>query len=140
VIGSEPQREGRVQEYAREIVQECSAIALVASRLPLGHDGIRISVSFGLNRSECIRASASRRAWTFPRVPGIEAPGVVDDPMDSGLPRARQVAGTKEASRRRVRARLYDGVDAALESPARRRLPDYIGHATARTRTGGFTE
>lgn len=61
--------------------------------IPVAPEGwVRIKVeAFGLNRSELHTRLGLAEGVTFPRVPGIEATGVVDDPGDSGLERGRQV-------------------------------------------------
>lgn len=54
---------------------------------------VRIAVkAFGLNRSELHTRLGLAEGVTFPRVPGIEAVGVIDDPSDSDLQRGQQVA------------------------------------------------
>jgi NADPH:quinone reductase len=53
---------------------------------------VRIAVkAFGLNRSELHTRLGLAEAVTFPRVPGIECAGVIDDPADSDLQRGQQV-------------------------------------------------
>jgi NADPH2:quinone reductase len=53
---------------------------------------VRIQVkAFGLNRSELHTRIGLAEGVTFPRVLGIEATGVVDDPGDSGLEAGQQV-------------------------------------------------
>ncbi len=57
-----------------------------------GPGWVRIAVkAFGLNRSELHTRLGLADGVTFPRVPGIEATGVVDDPSDSGLRPGQQV-------------------------------------------------
>lgn len=52
----------------------------------------RIAVkAFGLNRSELHTRLGYAEGVTFPRVPGIECAGVVDDPGDTDLQRGQQV-------------------------------------------------
>lgn len=59
---------------------------------PPGWVRIRVK-AFGLNRSELMtRQGLSGDAVTFPRVPGIEATGVVDLDTTGRLPRGQQVA------------------------------------------------
>jgi len=62
--------------------------------IPAARPGwIRIRVkAFGLNRSELHTRLGLAQGVTFPRVLGIEATGVVDDPGDSGLAIGTQVA------------------------------------------------
>jgi NADPH:quinone reductase len=53
---------------------------------------VRIAVkAFGLNRSELHTRLGLAEGVTFPRVPGIECAGVIDDPADSDLQRGQQV-------------------------------------------------
>ena len=71
--------------------------ALTLRNLPLPEPGpgwVRIRVrAFGLNRSELYtRQGLSGDAVTFPRVPGIEAVGVVDHDPSGRLSRGQQVA------------------------------------------------
>src|SRR5262245_7705586 len=66
---------------------------------------IRIRVkAFGLNRSELHTRLGLSQGVTFPRVLGIEATGVVDDPGDSGL-----AAGTQVATMMGGMGRVFDG-------------------------------
>jgi len=66
---------------------------------------VRIKVmAFGLNRSELHTRIGLAEGVTFPRVLGIEATGVVDDPSDSGLAVGQQVATMMGGMGRR-----YDG-------------------------------
>lgn len=54
---------------------------------------VRIEVkAFGLNRSELHTRLGLAEGVTFPRVPGIEASGVIDDPNGSDLTVGQQVA------------------------------------------------
>jgi NADPH:quinone reductase len=54
---------------------------------------VRIAVrAFGLNRSELHTRLGLAEGVTFPRVPGIEAVGVIDDPADTDLRPGQQVA------------------------------------------------
>jgi NADPH:quinone reductase len=54
---------------------------------------VRIRVrAFGLNRSELHTRLGYAEGVVFPRVPGIEATGVLDDPGTSGLAAGQQVA------------------------------------------------
>jgi NADPH2:quinone reductase len=53
---------------------------------------VRIAVkAFGLNRSELHTRLGFGEGVTFPRVPGIECAGVIDDPTDTDLQRGQQV-------------------------------------------------
>jgi NADPH:quinone reductase len=53
---------------------------------------VRIAVkAFGLNRSELHTRLGLAEGVTFPRVPGIECAGVIDDPTDTDLQRGQQV-------------------------------------------------
>ncbi|MGH3478764.1 MAG: zinc-binding dehydrogenase [Nocardioidaceae bacterium] len=66
---------------------------------------VRIAVkAFGLNRSELHTRLGLAEGVTFPRVPGIEATGVVDDPSDSGLSVGQQVVAMMGGM-----GRTYDG-------------------------------
>jgi NADPH2:quinone reductase len=66
---------------------------------------VRIAVRvFGLNRSELHTRLGLAEGVTFPRVPGIEATGVIDDPSDSGLRRGQQVVAMVGRM-----GRTYDG-------------------------------
>src|SRR6266540_3823524 len=66
---------------------------------------VRIAVRvFGLNRSELHTRLGLAEGVTFPRVPGIEATGVIDDPSDSGLRRGQQVVAMMGDM-----GRTYDG-------------------------------
>jgi len=66
---------------------------------------VRIAVKvFGLNRSELHTRLGLAEDVTFPRVPGIEAAGVIDDPSDSGLRRGQQVVAMMGDM-----GRTYDG-------------------------------
>jgi NADPH:quinone reductase-like Zn-dependent oxidoreductase len=56
-----------------------------------GHVRIRVK-AFGLNRSEYHTRIGLAQGVTFPRVLGIEATGLIDDPSDSGLRAGQQVA------------------------------------------------
>lgn len=58
---------------------------------PTGWVRIRVK-AFGLNRSELHTRLGYASGVTFPRVPGIEATGVVDDPGTSSLRAGQQVA------------------------------------------------
>ncbi|MET7395913.1 zinc-binding dehydrogenase [Dactylosporangium sp. NPDC005572] len=57
---------------------------------PPGWVRIRVE-AFGLNRSELHTRLGLAEGVTFPRVPGIEASGVVDDPGGTDLERGQQV-------------------------------------------------
>lgn len=66
---------------------------------------VRIRVkAFGLNRSELHTRIGLAQGVTFPRVLGIEATGVVDDPGDSGLAVGQQVVTMMGGM-----GRVYDG-------------------------------
>ena len=53
---------------------------------------VRVAVkAFGLNRSELHTRLGFAEGVTFPRVPGIECAGVIDDPADTDLQRGQQV-------------------------------------------------
>jgi NADPH2:quinone reductase len=66
---------------------------------------IRIRVkAFGLNRSELHTRIGLAQGVTFPRVLGIEATGVVDDPGNSGL-----AVGTQVATMMGGMGRVFDG-------------------------------
>src|SRR4029450_10737779 len=60
--------------------------------------------AFGLNRSELHTRLGLAEGVTFPRVLGIEATGVVDDPGDTDLPRGQQVVAMMGGM-----GRTYDG-------------------------------
>lgn len=66
---------------------------------------VRIKVAvFGLNRSELHTRLGYAEGVTFPRVPGIEAAGVIDDPGDTDLE-----AGTQVVAMMGGMGRTYDG-------------------------------
>jgi NADPH:quinone reductase-like Zn-dependent oxidoreductase len=66
---------------------------------------VRIRVmAFGLNRSELHTRMGLAEGVTFPRVLGIEATGILDDPGDSGL-----TLGTQVATMMGGMGRLFDG-------------------------------
>jgi NADPH:quinone reductase len=81
---------------------------LELTELPVPEAGpgwVRIAVkAFGLNRSELHTRLGLAEGVTFPRVPGIEATGVVDDPSDSGLSAGQQVVAMMGGM-----GRTYDG-------------------------------
>jgi NADPH:quinone reductase len=81
---------------------------------------IRIRVkAFGLNRSELHTRIGLAQGVTFPRVLGIEATGVVDDPGDRGL-----AAGTQVATMMGGMGRMFDGGYADyVVVPARQAIP-----------------
>jgi NADPH:quinone reductase len=66
-------------------------LALTELPVPRPEPGwVRIKVeAFGLNRSELHTRLGLAEGVTFPRVLGIEATGVVDDPGDTDLPRGQ---------------------------------------------------
>ena len=67
--------------------------------------GVRSRVkAFGLNRSELHTRLGLAEGVTFPRVLGIEAAGVIDDPGDSGL-----CVGQKVATMMGGMGRVFDG-------------------------------
>src|SRR5882672_9156320 len=69
--------------------------ALHLRDLPMPQPGagwVRIRVeAFGLNRSELHTRLGLAEGVTFPRVPGIEASGVIDDPNGTDLAEGQQV-------------------------------------------------
>jgi NADPH:quinone reductase-like Zn-dependent oxidoreductase len=81
---------------------------LVLRDLPVPSAGpgrVRIRVkAFGINRSELHTRIGLAQGVTFPRVPGIEATGIVDDPGDSALR-----PGQKVATMMGGMGRAYDG-------------------------------
>ncbi|HEY0988198.1 MAG TPA: zinc-binding dehydrogenase [Kofleriaceae bacterium] len=106
---------------------------------------IRIRVkAFGLNRSELHTRLGLSSGVTFPRVLGIEATGVVDDPGDSGLARGTQVATMMGGM-----GRVFDGgyaehvvVPAAQAIPFDSELPWHVLGAipeTLQTAYGSLT-
>ena len=93
--------------------------------MPIPQPGwIRIRVkAFGLNRSELHTRLGLAQGVTFPRVLGIEATGVVDDPGDSGLAAGTQVA-TMMANG--VRLTAYGGESSDLPSDVLQKYLDAI--------------
>jgi NADPH2:quinone reductase len=81
---------------------------------------LRIRVkAFGLNRSELHTRIGLAHGVTFPRVLGIEATGVVDDPGDSGL-----AAGTQVVTMMGGMGRVFDGGYAEYVAvPAKQVIP-----------------
>jgi NADPH:quinone reductase len=81
-------------------------LALTELPVPRPEPGwVRIKVeAFGLNRSELHTRLGLAEGVTFPRVLGIEATGVVDDPGDTDLPRGQQVVAMMGGM-----GRTYDG-------------------------------
>jgi len=87
---------------------------------PVPPGSVRIRVqAFGLNRSELHTRLGLSQGVTFPRVLGIEAAGVVDDPGDSGLSVGQQVATMMGGM-----GRVFDGGYAEyVVVPARQVIP-----------------
>lgn len=81
---------------------------------------VRIRVkAFGINRSELHTRLGLAEGVTFPRVLGIEATGVIDDPGDSGLR-----VGQKVATMMGGMGRVFDGGYAEYVSvPAKQVIP-----------------
>jgi NADPH:quinone reductase len=97
--------------------------SLVIRELPIpdvAPDAVRIRVrAFGINRSELHTRLGLAEGVTFPRVLGIEATGVVDDPGDSGLR-----VGQKVATMMGGMGRVFDGGYAEYVSvPAKQVIP-----------------
>jgi NADPH2:quinone reductase len=96
---------------------------LVIRELPIpavAPKSVRIRVkAFGLNRSELHTRLGLAEGVTFPRVLGIEATGVIDDPGDSGLR-----VGQKVATMMGGMGRVFDGGYAEYVSvPAKQVIP-----------------
>jgi NADPH:quinone reductase-like Zn-dependent oxidoreductase len=96
---------------------------LVIRELPVpavAPDGVRIRVkAFGLNRSELHTRLGLAEGVTFPRVLGIEATGVIDDPGDSGLR-----VGQKVVTMMGGMGRVFDGGYAEYVAvPAKQVIP-----------------
>ncbi|WP_436492513.1 zinc-binding alcohol dehydrogenase family protein [Actinokineospora sp. HUAS TT18] len=72
---------------------------------PVGPGWVRVKVhAFGINRSELHTRLGLAQGVTFPRVPGIEATGVVDSAPDSDLVPGQQVAALMGGM-----GRVFDG-------------------------------
>src|SRR5713226_10771026 len=97
--------------------------ALRIRELPVPQPGlgwvlIRVK-AFGINRSELHTRLGLAEGVTFPRVLGIEATGVIDEPGDSGLG-----VGQKVATMMGGMGRVFDGGYAEYVSvPARQVIP-----------------
>ena len=86
-------------------VENLQIVEVPTPEPPPGWVRIRVK-AFGLNRSELHTRLGYAEGVVFPRVPGIEATGVVDDPNGSDLTAGQQVATMMGGMGRDVRRRL----------------------------------